>query len=116
MHEQSEVLRVSVRCNGRTLCLTVAGEIDMASAASLRTALDGALQAGVGDVDVDLADTTFCDSVGLCVLLSAHRLLGHAGRVLRLVDPAPCIVRLLDLSVAGGTFEVRDVPSSSADP
>ena len=78
----------------------------------MRKALDRALEAGVGDVELELSGMTFCDSTGLCVLLTAKRDAEAVGRRLRLVDPAPSVLRLLDLSSTRCMFEV----SSSAAP
>lgn len=56
--------------------VTVAGEIDMATAGLLRRALDRA-SGGDEHVTIDLAGTTFMDSSGLAVLVDAYRRLGR---------------------------------------
>jgi anti-sigma B factor antagonist len=53
--------------------LSVAGEVDSASAAVLRAELDRALDAGPAELVVDLDGVTFLDSAGLAVLAGAHR-------------------------------------------
>lgn len=104
---------VVVTCTGAAVCVHVRGELDVASVDVLRTALDGALDAGAGDVDVDLSPTTFCDSTCLDVLFAAQRRLEGAGRRLRLVDPAPRVVRVLELSATRSMFDMAP-PSRTA--
>jgi anti-sigma B factor antagonist len=99
---------------GDEVQIDVGGELDLASRDVLRTALDGALEAGLGDVEVELSELTFCDSTGLCLLLAAQRRLQAAGRTLRLVNPAPGMLRLLELSATRDLFELR-TSSSLAD-
>jgi anti-sigma B factor antagonist len=109
-----EDLTVVVSASGDTHRIDVRGELDLASREVLREALDGVLETGRGDVDVELSGMTFCDSTGLCVLLTAHRELRAAGRRLRLVNPAPAILRLLDLSATRSTFEVHSDPLAAS--
>ncbi len=67
-------------------------EIDVASAYQLRAALLEASAGGHGTVVVDLADTRFCDSAGLNLLLRAHKRARAEGGELRLVIPADAAV------------------------
>lgn len=68
----------------------VEGELDIASAPSLRTELGRIVHEGRGDVLVDLSDTTFIDSTGLAVLLNAVRRLTRARRRLQVrCGPGP---------------------------
>jgi anti-anti-sigma factor len=116
MYRTSEDLHVLIRAarTGPEVRIHVAGELDLASVDVLRKALDGALAAGLGDVEVELSELTFCDSSGLCLLLTAQRNLKAAGRTLHLVNPAPGMLRLLELSDTRDLFEVGS-SSSLAD-
>jgi anti-anti-sigma factor len=80
---------VVVTCSDAGVCVRVQGQLEAASVDVLRTALDGAMRVGFGDVDVDLSQTTFCDPSCLSLLLAAHRRLERVGRQLRVVDPVP---------------------------
>jgi anti-anti-sigma factor len=93
-----EELQVVVRSSGPSVCLEVRGELDLASVDVVRAVLDAAVATGGGDVDVDMATTRFCDSVGLCALLSAHDRLGRDGRRLRIVRASQPVIRLLELT------------------
>jgi anti-sigma B factor antagonist len=55
--------------------LRLSGELDMASTPQLRAALQRQVDAGVRQCVLDLAELTFCDSVGLSTLLWADRTL-----------------------------------------
>ncbi|HUP73451.1 MAG TPA: STAS domain-containing protein [Acidimicrobiales bacterium] len=73
--------------NGR-LCLR--GELDVLGSAALRRTLNGLR----GQVAVlDLAEVTFIDGRGLRVLLDAR----DAQRDLRLENPSPRVIRLLEV-------------------
>lgn len=108
-------LELLVTSDEARLCVRVRGDIDLASAATLRHALLGVLHGAGGDVDVDLSETSFCDSVGLCTLLTARREFHAAGRALRLVEPAPIVLRLLELTATSGLFDVAPRASSSGE-
>lgn len=70
--------------------VSVTGELDLATAPELATALAGA----DGDVTVDLSETTFVDPAGLRVLLAAGE--RREVRVLRRTGGA--VARLLALT------------------
>ncbi len=116
MYQALEGLQVLIRAGepGDEVQIDVGGELDLASVGVLRKALDAALEAGLGNVDVELSELTFCDSTGLCLLLTAQHKLQAAGRTLRLVNPTSGMLRLLELSATRDLFEVR-TSSSLAD-
>lgn len=60
--------------------IVVSGELDIASAPTLRAELDRVVRQEEGTVVVDLGDVTFIDSTGLAVLLNATRRLTRARR------------------------------------
>jgi anti-anti-sigma factor len=81
---------------GQVVHLT--GRLDIHAAADARLALADAVEAGSGDLVVDLASLDTLDATGLGVLVGAHRRAGRAGRTLVLRDvPAP-VGRLLFLT------------------
>ena len=113
MNRALEGLQVLVRADeaGDEVQVHVAGELDLASLEVLGKALDGAFEAALGDVEVELSNMTFCDATGLCALLTAQHRLQAAGRALRLVNPSPGMLRLLELSATHHLFEVRATSS-----
>jgi len=116
MYQAFDGLQVLVRADeaGDEVQIHVAGELDLASLDVLGKALDCAFEAALGEVEVELSNMTFCDSTGLCLLLTTQHRLQAAGRALRLVNPTPGMLRLLELSATRDLFEVR-ATSSPAD-
>jgi anti-sigma B factor antagonist len=82
---------------GHRLVLAVDGEVDLASAPALRTALLGALESGAAEIWLDLSRVAFMDSIGLTVLVETHEQLGE--RRFALICPDGPVRRLL--AVAG---------------
>jgi anti-sigma B factor antagonist len=81
---------LAVRRSATRTVVSVAGELDVATAPDLADALAGA----DGDVTVDLSATTFADSAALAVLLAAR-----AGRRMRVEHrTGGAVARLLALT------------------
>ncbi|MFF4273465.1 STAS domain-containing protein [Streptomyces sp. NPDC001536] len=81
--------------------ITLAGEIDLATAPLVRTALAACVSDGIRTVDVDLTAVTFCDVSGLNAFLAASRLATEAGATLRLHYPPPVLARMIEITGAG---------------
>ncbi|WP_327342889.1 STAS domain-containing protein [Streptomyces europaeiscabiei] len=84
--------------------ITLAGEIDLASAPLVRASLARCLRDGVRTIDVDLTPVTFCDCSGLNALLHAARQTTLAGGMLRLHHPPTGLARILDLADCGSVL------------
>lgn len=80
---------------GRRALITLAGEIDPATAPQVRTALERCLFDGITTIDVDLTAVGLCDSSGLSVFLDASRHAAETHASLRLHHPSPQTARLL---------------------
>jgi len=100
--EGSHLLRtgfhVEAERSGNTMVLRLQGELDMATARHLRTAI---VQAMLGDAKVlalDLSDLTFIDSTGIAVLLAADRRAKDEGRTLSLRHPRRVVGKALQLT------------------
>lgn len=76
--------------------LKISGELDVATAPDLQSALEG-LTGTPGDIRLDVSGLEFMDSSGLKVLVFAARSLGERGRLV-LVHPSPPVARVLELS------------------
>jgi anti-sigma B factor antagonist len=87
---------------GRRTVLSVAGEIDMATAPAMTRAIDAALATGALELWIDLTPTAFMDSSGVHVLLAAQRRLCALNRRFAVICPEGGIRRL---------FEAADVSS-----
>jgi anti-sigma B factor antagonist len=80
---------------GRRALITLAGEIDPATAPQVRAALERCLHDGITTIDVDLTTVDRCDSSGLRVFLDASRHAAETHASLRLHHPSPQTARLL---------------------
>src|SRR2546430_8584267 len=74
--------------------VTAPEEIDMGNAAGLRAALLEAAAHGSRTLVVDMAQTQFCDSAGLNVLVRAHKRARTEGGELLLVICAAAVLRI----------------------
>ena len=75
--------------------LVLQGRLGVVAAADARLALAEAVEAGEGDLVLDLAGCDAVDATGLGVRVGAHRLAGRCGRTLVLHDVPPGVGRLL---------------------
>lgn len=81
--------------------ITLAGEIDLATAPVVHAVLAACARDGVRKVDVDLTAVTFCDASGLNVFLEAFQLATRAGTVLQLHYPPPVMARAIEITGSG---------------
>lgn len=89
-------MRALSRSGASRVDLVLPERLDATTVPELRDALWLALDAVPGDeVVVDVSLVRVVDSVGLGLLLSAHRACLSSGRRLVLADPAPRLLRLL---------------------
>jgi anti-sigma B factor antagonist len=85
------------------------GRLDCHAAAQVRAELHDAVDAGAGDLVVDLAGVELLDASGLGVLAGTHRRAERAGRRLLLCGPPPRIARVLRVTRLHRTVQL-DVP------
>lgn len=88
------------------LSITVEGEIDLATADELSSALDNALTNGTKHIVVDLNQSPFMDSTGLKTLVMAHRRMAEDDRQLVLAVRGGPISRLIDVSGVESSLRV----------
>jgi anti-sigma B factor antagonist len=81
--------------------ITLAGEIDLATAPLVRAALAACLRDGIRTADVDLTAVTFCDASGLNAFLTASALAIDAGTTLQLHYPPPALARMIKITGCG---------------
>lgn len=90
-------LRTSVERSGRRVLVCASGELDLATAPTVRRALVDAGTPGPADVVLDLSGVTFVDATGLAALLQAAEALRAAGGDLHLASPSRMLRRMLTL-------------------
>ena len=95
--------------------LTVAGELDLASAPALEDELDKALDGGAGRIVVDLRELEFIDSTGLSVLVKAHQRAQESDQEFGLVKGGAQVQRLLSLTGLSDRLTVAETPEELLD-
>jgi anti-anti-sigma factor len=96
--------------DGDTILLVAVGEVDVRSCGLLRDAMAHALTDGgpapkrLARVLVDLSAVSFCDCVGIGVLVAARTAAAERRVALRVVNPQRQVRRVLHLSGVLGTL------------
>ncbi len=85
--------------------LTAEGELDLASAPSLKWALTDVLSDGGRRIVVDLSQVTFIDSTALGVLVGVHRSLPVGAR-LAIVCTHDEVMNIFELTGLDATFDI----------
>ena len=95
-----EDFSAEVSGSGKDVVVAVKGDLDVLTAPLLWESLEEAIEASEGDVTLDLAGTTFIDSMGLGVIIRGHkRLATEAGSLIvrAASDQAQSVFRLTGL-------------------
>ena len=87
---------VQARPDG-VVVVSVIGEFDMVTSRELERGLAEAIEAGDGEVVVDLHACTFADSRALGALVRASQRLEQLGRQLRVERPRPHVRRAIEV-------------------
>ena len=94
---------MSDRESGDSSRLQLSGELDVAVVPQVRAQLVDAN----GDIELDCGGLTFIDASGLNLFVELDHACQSRGARLTLVDPTPCVTRLLDLSGLAAILHVR---------
>jgi len=78
--------------------IAVAEELDLYSAPALREALLKALNAGNVNIVLDLSGTTFVDSSGFAVMVSAYQRVRAQGGAMRVSGAVPSVLSAMRIS------------------
>ena len=78
--------------------LVVRGELDAYSAPTLDAAVEKVLAQGAQRLVLDLGEVGFIDSSGLRSMIRARKQVGDEPAALRIRNPQPTTVRLLDIT------------------
>jgi len=98
-------LSVTTEASGSHVAIAVQGEIDAATADTLKRALDAVESTDCRTVIVDLAQVSFMDSSGLQALLVGRRELARHDIELLLRNPQPQAQRLFQIALGGKRLE-----------
>ena len=97
-HSDSDFSVVGLTYSGSEAVITLAGELDLASAPVLHELLLEAASGGADTITMDIKRLTYIDSAGLGVLVSAHKRLESNGGSLVISAPTAQIMRVLAVS------------------
>lgn len=100
-------LRIETEEQGDTLVLAVGGEIDLATAPTLRDALADAIAREPALVLVDLEAVGFLDSAGLGVILGALRRLRAQGADLEVVCTSRNLLNVFEITGLDRSLTIR---------
>lgn len=82
-------------------------ELSAVNSVSFRDEVQAALPPSLSSLDIDLSQTLFVDSSGLGALFSLYKNTGNGhGVKMRLLNPAPQIQQLLELTQMHQFFEI----------
>ena len=100
-------------CAGRHV-LKLSGELDLATAPDLQTAVVLICSSSTRIVTLDLHDLAFIDSAGLAAIIAASKLCRNLGYEFRLIPGPPAVQRVFELTgvLDGLRFEQTDARAS----
>jgi anti-sigma B factor antagonist len=91
---------------GHRIVLAVSGELDIATAPTLRASFDTAHEYGAAELWVDLSDVSFMDSTGLRALLAVRRQLRERSASLAIVCPDGPVRRVFTIAGLDREFSI----------
>jgi anti-sigma B factor antagonist len=91
-----------------TAVVAVRGDADLHTAHELRSAISDAIEGGATWLVVDLAETTFIDSMTLGVLLGAVKRLRPVGGSVSVVCTDPNICRIFEITLLDRVFSLQE--------
>jgi anti-sigma B factor antagonist len=95
--------------------VSVAGEVDLATAPELKEALGEVVSSGASGVLVDLSNATFIDSTTLGVLMGAVKRLRPAGGELVIACHDANIRKIFEITLLDRVFKIYDTPGPAVE-
>jgi anti-sigma B factor antagonist len=95
--------------------VSVAGEVDLATAPELKEALADVVNSGAQGVLVDLSNATFIDSTTLGVLMGAVKRVRPDGGEIVIACDDPNIRKIFEITLLDRVFGIFDTPEAGAD-
>jgi len=105
-----ETLRVSTEERDDRILISLAGELDIATAPRIEEALRAAEEKGPALLVLDLRELEFMDSTGLRTILAADARAGESGRRLAVVQGDENIRRVFEVTRLYERVEIVDDP------
>jgi anti-sigma B factor antagonist len=102
----SEDFRISVRDDADVVTVTIEGEVDVATAPTLRDELYRLIERGTNHIVVDLGGMEFIDSTGLGVFVGALKRSREGGGELQLRSLRPAARKIFDITGLSTAFSI----------
>jgi anti-sigma B factor antagonist len=99
-------LQAAVTVSAGTTVIHLIGELDMSTVGTLREAAQAHLPGGGGRLLIDLAELTFCDSLGLGTLRVLSRTARAHNALLVLTHPSPYFLRMVEIAGVGAGLTI----------
>jgi len=99
-------MTTSVSVHDEATVLTVAGEVDLATAPALENAIEAALGGKPAALIIDLSQVSFLASAGMAALVAAHQRAGKATRIAVVAD-GPATGRQLKMTSLDQVFSLH---------
>ncbi len=96
---------------GDTLCISEIEELDVANSNNFQSQARAALTTAQKNIEIDLSRTRLLDSCGLGTLISLHKLTAHRNGMVRLLNPAPGVRQILELTRMHRIFQIVSSPT-----
>jgi anti-anti-sigma factor len=105
-------LTVHTQQHGDVVVVSIAGELDMATAPQVQDRVTDLLDQGYKQVVFDLDKLSFCDSTGLSVFIRTKNSCDAAAGRVRLAAPQRAVLRVLQVS---GLTEVLEIHPTATE-
>jgi len=112
----TEQLRVEIRPASDRVVFALEGELDMASAPLLQSAVDGAGLEAAPLVVLDLRGLQFIDSTGLRVILAVRKQCAERGQELAVTRGSTQVERLLAITGVADHLQIVSTPDEAVNP
>lgn len=99
-------MNMRVEVQGETIRIGGLRELSAANAATFRDEIRAAMTGALRNIAIDLSEATFLDSCGLGALISLHKTACSRHGSVRLVNPAPAVQQILELTRMHRIFEI----------
>lgn len=98
---------MKIKQDGQRMSVSHIPELSAVNSTSFREEVQAAIPPALNTLDIDLSQTLFVDSCGLGALFTLYKTTGNGNGVkLRLLNPAPQIQQLLELTQMHQFFEI----------
>src|SRR5437588_10376311 len=103
-----DLLQISLYRYGSRRTVFVTGELDVATAPALESAVVGVLDGQDGELCLDFSGLTFIDSTGIRAVMQVHNKVASFGSRMIILSPTAPVRRVLEITGFDRVMDVRD--------